>query len=89
MNVTRLPLYHSGTQEDSSSPSLGTADPGSDLTSDVTFQVTGMMLADLGWNWHGAQAPFAFALRAILVSIGPRATHVRFLKRHIRYGKIM
>ena len=42
----------------------------------VTFHVTGMMLADLEWNWHGAQAPFAFALRAILVSIGPRAGEI-------------
>ena len=49
---------------------------GTDLTAVVTFHVTGMMLANLGWNWHGAQAPFAFALRAILVSIGPRAGEI-------------
>ena len=42
----------------------------------VTFHVTGMMLANLG-SLHGeSQAPFAFALRAILVSIGPRAGEI-------------
>jgi len=48
VGIFPLSLYHSGTQEDSNSPSLWTADPGSDRTAIVTFHVIGLMLAYLG-----------------------------------------